>query len=263
MITLANRIFSAISRQLKLEPNIKRCLKNVYGVLMLINIFAAIGGYSYDLYYDNIIKIYLLLLCLFVTRTPFLIYNKGYSNKIRLSYLIFFSYSFGIIYLAPPLSQAINLDPVIIIQGFLCQSIIIACISLSVIFAPIDYYNFVFREILFFIIIFNLFLLEILNLYIESQLISRWCIYFGIFIISGLIGYNTHNIIEDVRLGNRDFVRHSFNLFIYFVYLYKEILTALINQRRIFVDIDNYHIIYVHDIIYYNRLFPFFISYFL
>lgn len=60
-------------------------------------------------------------------------------------------------------------------------------------------------------------------------------LYIGLFVMCGFIVFDTQNITEKARRGDKDYIMHSVELFIDFVAVFKRLLIILTEKVSCFV----------------------------
>ena len=211
-----------------IEAPVRKHLKNVYATFTLATIAAAAGGYAHM--FCSLIDARLITgfgaICtlLWLHMTPY----DGKNQIKRLS--LFGSFAFLTGYnLGPFLDMAVRVNPALIIQTLLGTSIVYACFSLSALFAPRGHYLYLGGILLSALSI--LFWLSLINLFFGSRLLFQVNLYFGLAIMCSFIVFDTQNIIEKARRGDTDYVMHSIELFIDFVYVFKHLLIILTKKE--------------------------------
>merc|ERR1712048_610683 len=77
-----------------------------------------------------------------------------------------------------------------------------------------------------------LFWMGLLNLFFQSQLIFQVYLWGGLLLFCGFIMWNTQVIIEKRRQGDRDFIKHSLDLFIDFMQVFRRVLILLMQKEQ-------------------------------
>ena len=211
----------------KLEPSVRKHLKNVYATFTMANLMAVAGGYVHM--YNTFIKAGIITvlgafgMIILLIRTPY-----GKNKFKRLLFLFFFAFFTGC-NIGPLLDIAVGVNPALIMQTLLGTSVVFICFSLSALFAPRGQYLFMGGFLLSALSM--LFSFSVMNFFFGSRLISQLNIYIGLVIMCGFIIFDTQVIIEKVRSGNKDYVMHAVELFIDFIGIFKRLLDILTNKE--------------------------------
>lgn len=70
-------------------------------------------------------------------------------------------------------------------------------------------------------------LFSFVNLFLRVAILYQIRLYMGLFIMCGFILYDTQLIVEKHRMGNKDFIMHSLDLFIDFINVFRHLLVIL------------------------------------
>ncbi|XP_042232421.1 bax inhibitor 1-like [Homarus americanus] len=211
-----------------LEEPVRKHLKNVYATFTLATIAASAGGYVHM--FSSYIGAGLLTglgafgTLIWLMMTP---YND--KNQIqRLSLLGTFAFLSGC-NLGPLLDLAVMVNPALILQALLGTSVVFACFSLSALYAPRGQYLYLGGTLLS--ALSTLFWLSMLNIFFGSRLLFQVNLYVGLAVMCGFIVYDTQNILEKARRGDKDYVMHSVELFIDFIAVFKRLLIILTDKE--------------------------------
>lgn len=241
MATTANRNRSAFSIDgilrnfnSSLEQPIQKHLKQVYTCLTMSTLAAAAGAYVH--LFTNILSGNFLtsfaaigfMLTLFATPD-----ESGKNAKTRIGLLLGFSFFTGL-GLGPLLDTVIRINPAIISTAFLSTALIFTCFSLCALMSPRGQYLFLGGPLLSLFSLLSILFLA--NIFIGSTMIFQAYLYVGFAVMCGFVLYDTQLIIEKRRLGDKDYVWHSVDLFIDFVNIFRYLLIILAqkedNQNR-------------------------------
>merc|ERR1712027_48499 len=77
-----------------------------------------------------------------------------------------------------------------------------------------------------------LFWLGLLNIFFRSPALFQLHLWGGLLIFCGFVVYDTQAIIEKRRRGDKDAIRHSLDLFIDFIQLFRKILILLMQKEN-------------------------------
>jgi len=217
-----------------LEAPVQHHLKHVYTCLTMSTLAAAAGAYVH--LFTNVLSGNFLtafaaigfLLTLFATPD-----ESGKNATTRISLLLGFAFCSGL-GLGPLLERVIVINPSIIPTAFLGTSVIFVCFSLCALLSPRGQYLFLGAPLLSMFSLLSLLFLA--NIIIGSYLIFKMYLYVGFAIMCGFVLYDTQLIITKRRLGDKDYVWHSVDLFIDFVNIFRYLLILLAqkedNQKR-------------------------------
>uniref|UniRef100_T1JK17 Bax inhibitor 1 n=1 Tax=Strigamia maritima TaxID=126957 RepID=T1JK17_STRMM len=212
----------------KLEAPIRLHLQNVYASLALSLLAAAAGGYVHVFttilsgsFLMGLVSIGLLVA---LTATA----DNGKNQRLRLFYLIAFAFVSGL-NLGPILEYAIRLDPSIISTAMIGTAVIFLCFTFSALFSNQRQYLYLTGILLSGLSIVSI--LGFFNLFFGSKLLFEVNLYLGLAVMCGFILYDTQLIIAKRRMGDRDFIWHSVNLFIDFINVFRYLL-VLLSQKE-------------------------------
>ncbi|XP_076369766.1 putative Bax inhibitor 1 [Tachypleus tridentatus] len=212
----------------KLEEPVRKHLKNVYSCVAISTLTAAAGGYVHlftNLFQDGLLCTLAALGFLALLHfTP----SDGKNVALRLSFLVGLAFTTGL-GLGPLLKVVITVNPSLISLAFLATSTIFLCFTLCSLFSERGSWLFLGGSLMS--IMSTMFLLGIVNLFTRSVFIFQIHLYLGLAVICGFILYDTQLIIEKCRMGDRDFIRHSVDLFIDFVCMFQRLLIILTQKE--------------------------------
>ena len=216
-----------------LSDNVKspvgKHLMNVYATFTLATLAAAAGGYAHVF---STLIVAGLMTCLgsigsltWLALTPY----DGQNQVQRLSLLGTFAFLKGCD-LASFLDVDVMVDPAVTIQALLGTTVLFACFSLSALYAPHGYHQYLDGILMTGLI--TLYFFVLIN---GSRLapIYQARIYIGLalmVLMCGYIVYHTQKIIEEARRGERDYIWHSLKLFTYFIDVFKRLLIMLADK---------------------------------
>ena len=106
---------------------------------------------------------------------------------------------------------------------------IFACFSGAALFAPDGQYLYLGGTLLSGLS--TLFWLGFLNLFFQSQLIFQVYLWGGLLLFCGFIMWDTQMIIEKRKRGDRDFIKHSLDLFIDFMQVFRRVIILLMQKE--------------------------------
>jgi FtsH-binding integral membrane protein len=216
-----------------LEKPVKDHLRNVYGTMGIALLACALGGYVH--LFTSILSAGFLstfgafglavwLMCLTPTRDNF---------QQRLGILLGFSFLTGVS-MGPHLEYVISLDPSIVPTAFLATSLIFICFSVCALLC--DDNRFLALGGILMSGLSWLILLSFIYIFTGIQLVFTAHVYLGLIVMCGLILYDTHSIINKRRMGDDDYIKHTLDLFLDFIGVFRRLLVILSeksdNRRR-------------------------------
>lgn len=201
----------------------------MYGALALSTISAGAGA-AVHLYTDLLrasfltsigaIAVFFLLLC-----TP----DNGKNTNLRLSYLLGFAGLTGI-GLGPLLDMVIMVNPQIVVTALFGTSIVFIAFTFCALFAERGSLLFLGGTLM--TLLSSMMIMGLANLFIGSSLIYQSQMYLGLAIMCGFVLYDTQAIIEKRRMGNKDFITHSMDLFVDFISIFRRLLIILTQKEE-------------------------------
>jgi len=216
-------IFNSFGR--KLEPNVQSHLKAVYGCLTMTSLAAAAGAYVHiftDFLSGFGIMAALAPLGLLIALT--MTEDTGKNQTLRLGLLLGFGFATGL-GMGPLLDMAISVDPAIVMTALLGTIVVFACFSACALFS--ERFTFIYLGGPLLSMLTAMSLMSLAALMFGSRMLMQVQIYLGVLLFSGFVLYDTQLIVEKRRAGDKDFIRHSVDLFLDFVALFKRIVIIL------------------------------------
>lgn len=203
------RFFNTMDR--KIEAPVRMHLKNVYSSLALGLLAAAAGAYVH-VFTDMLKGSFLtgigsIVLLLVLMATP----SNGKNEKLRLGYFLGFGALTGL-GMGPLLDVVISINPGIIVTAFMGTCLIFGCFTLAALFAPDR--KFLYLGGVLLSALSMMFWMTLINLFVGSQFMWQLNLYGGLMVMCGFVLYDTQIIMEKCRLGDKDYIRHSIDLFI-------------------------------------------------
>jgi len=214
----------------KFDAPIRSHLKSVYACLTMSIMSATAGAYTH--LFTNLLRgggiLYALLsmgLVMGLMATP----DNGKNRSTRMGLLLAFSFFTGL-GTGPLLDMAIMINPSIIPNAFMLSGMIFACFSGAALFAPDGQYLYLGGTLLSGLS--ALFWMGLLNLFFQSQLIFQVYLWGGLLLFCGFIMWDTQVIIEKRKRGDRDFIKHSLDLFIDFMQVFRRVVILLMQKEE-------------------------------
>jgi FtsH-binding integral membrane protein len=213
----------------KFDAPIRSHLKSVYACLTMSIMSAAAGAYVH--LFTNLLRgggiLYALLsmgLVMGLMATP----DNGKNRSTRMGLLLAFSFFSGL-GTGPLLDMAIRINPSIIPNAFMLSGMIFACFSGAALFAPDGQYLYLGGTLMSGLS--ALFWMGLMNLFFQSQLIFQVYLWGGLLLFCGFIMWDTQVIIEKRKRGDRDFIKHSLDLFIDFMQVFRRVIILLMQKE--------------------------------
>lgn len=216
------------SLQNRLEQPVRDHLKNVYGALAISTLAAATGGYIHlftDLFQGGILTTFLSLALLIAL---FTVQDNGKNQHIRLGILAGFAFTTGL-GLGPLLDVVISVDPSIVLTAFLGTCAVFTSFTLSALYAERCRWIYLGGTLLSVLSVMAL--LSLANIFFGSLLLFQVNLYIGLVVMCMFVLYDTQLIIEKRRAGDKDFIRHSVDLFIDFIDIFRRLLIILTQKE--------------------------------
>jgi len=213
-----------------LEPPVQQHLKNVYACLAMSTMAAAIGA-SLHLF-TNILQAGFLsvfgALIFFglLLSTPD---DNGKSMKLRIGYLLGFATLTGV-GMGPLLETVILINPSIIITALIGTSLVFISFSVCAMLAERGKWLYLGGTCMTLLMAVSI--LSIANLFFGYQFLFQAQLYLGLIAMCGFVLYDTQLIIEKRRLGSKDFVTHSLDLFVDFIGIFRRLLIILTQKEQ-------------------------------
>ncbi|CAN8023635.1 unnamed protein product [Ixodes persulcatus] len=212
----------------RLEKPVREHLQNVYSCLAISTLAAAAGGYVHlftDFLQGNFLT---TLLSLGLLVALFTVQDNGKNQHVRLSILVGFAFTTGL-GLGPLLDVVVSVDPSIVATAFVATCAVFACFSLSALYS--DHCRWIYIGGTLMSILSMMFVLSLANLFFGSYLLFQMHLYLGLILFCFFVLYDTQLIIEKRKRGERDYIRHSVDLFIDFVSIFRHLL-AILTQKE-------------------------------
>lgn len=214
----------------KIEAPVRSHLKNVYVYLTMSVLAATAGAYLHmvNALFWNFGLLGALAsmgLVMGLHFTP----DNGKNKGQRTAMLLGFAFLSGL-GLGPLLNMAVHVNPSIVSTALMSTTLIFACFSLAALFAPDGHYLYLGGTLLSGLSM--LFWLGLLNIFFRSPALFQLHLWGGLLIFCGFVVYDTQAIIEKRRRGDKDAIRHSLDLFIDFIQLFRKILILLMQKEN-------------------------------
>jgi len=213
----------------KVEQPVRQHLTNVYACLAASTISAAAGAGLHlytEMFRAGFMSTIGALACFIMLLATGDVDGKKVQQRV--GYLLGFSLLSGM-GMGPLLEYAVAVDPSIVVTALIGTSVIFVSFSLCSIFSEEGRWIYFGGTLM--TMINTLVILSIANIFLGSQLLFKAHLYIGLAMMCGFILYDTQLIIEKRRMGNKDFVTHSLDLFIDLIGVFRR-LVILLTQKE-------------------------------
>lgn len=214
----------------RLEPPVRQHLKNVYACLAMSTLAAGVGA-SIHLF-TNILQagilsaIGALVFFFLLVTTPD---DNGKGMTKRVGYLLGFSTLTGV-GMGPLLEHVMIVDPSIIITAFIATSVVFVSFTICSLLSERG--SWLYLGGVLFTLLNSLMLMSLANIFFGSTILWNAQVYIGLLAMCGFVLYDTQAIIEKRRMGSKDFVAHSLDLFVDFIGIFKRLLIILTQKEQ-------------------------------
>jgi len=212
-----------------LEEPVRNHLKNVYASLTLSTMAAALGS-SLHIYTDvmqagmlSTIGAIVCFVLLMATAD-----EQGKKLKQRMGYLLGFALLTGV-GMGPLLENVMYINPSIIVTALIGTSLVFVSFSICSLLTARGKWLYLGGTLM--TVLNGMIVLSLANIFFGSRMLFQVHLYMGLFAMCGFVLYDTQLIIEKRRMGNKDFVTHSLDLFIDFIGIFRR-LVILLTQKE-------------------------------
>lgn len=150
--------------------------------------------------------------------------DNGKGLTTRVGYLLGFTFLTGV-GLGPLLEHVILVDPSIIVTAFVATSAVFMCFSICAMLSERGKWLYLGGTLMS--LLTTLMVLSFANLFFGAAWIHQTQLYLGLVAMCGFVLYDTQVIIEKRRMGSKDFVAHSLDLFVDFIGIFRRLLIIL------------------------------------
>lgn len=211
-------------------------LKNVYACLTMSTMAAAVGA-SIHLFTDILQAGFLsaigaLAFFFLLMSTPD---DSGKKLQLRVGYLLGFAALSGV-GMGPLLEHVIAINPSIIVTALMGTTVVFVSFSVCALLAERGKWLYLGGTLM--TLLSTLMILSLANLFFGSTLLYQAHLYLGLLAMCGFVLYDTQLIVEKRRLGSKDFVTHSLDLFVDFIGIFRRlviILTQKVNSNARYI----------------------------
>lgn len=212
----------------KYEPFVRHHLAQVYMVLGFATLSSAVGIL---LNIANILDTGILAAVgSLVTVLALHFYRDNGKNYYgRLGMLLGFGFFSGQT-LGPLIQYIISVNPTIVFTALMGTVITFASLSLSALLAERG--KFLFLGGILVSVINTMALISLLNIFFRSYFVQLSQLYIGVFVMAAFVLYDTQNIVEKCRMGNRDTIQHALDLFFDVLSMFRRLLIILTHKEE-------------------------------
>lgn len=192
---------------------------------MALSTLSAAGGAAVHLYTDILSAGFLtsigaVVMFFLLIGTP----DNGKNTNLRLGYLLGFAGLTGL-GLGPLLEYVILVNPSIVVTALMATTLVFVSFTIGSMFAEQGRWLYLGSTLM--TLISTMMFMGLANIFLGSQLIYQAHLYLGLLVMCGFVLYDTQVIIEKRRMGNKDFVTHSLDLFVDFIGIFRRLLIIL------------------------------------
>ncbi|EDV96146.1 bax inhibitor 1 [Drosophila grimshawi] len=210
------------------EPYVRQHLAKVYMVLASTTAATAVGSLVQmrgilDLGMLAAIASLVLVLGLHFYK------DDGKNYYTRLGMLYGFGFCSGQT-LGPLLGYICSINPAIILTALTGTFVTFGSLSLAALLAEQGKYLYLGGILVS--VINCMALLSLFNMIFRSYFVQMTQLYVGVFVMAAFIVYDTQNIVEKCRMGNRDVVQHALDLFFDVLSMFRRLLIILTQKEE-------------------------------
>ncbi|XP_017490748.1 PREDICTED: bax inhibitor 1 isoform X1 [Rhagoletis zephyria] len=212
----------------KYEPYVRTHLAKVYMVLGAATASTAVGA---ALHLWGVINLGLLaaLASLGLVLGLHFYRDDGKNYYTRLSMLMAFGFCSGQT-LGPLMQYIISINPSIILTALTGTVVTFISLSLGALLAERGKY--LYLGGLLISVINTMALLSLFNMFFQSYFVQQTQLYVGVFVMAAFVVFDTQNIVEKCRAGNRDVVQHALDLFFDVLSMFRRLLIILTQKEE-------------------------------
>ncbi|XP_034110551.1 bax inhibitor 1 [Drosophila sulfurigaster albostrigata] len=210
------------------EPYIRQHLSKVYMVLASTTAAAAGGALLQMKNYIDLGMLAAIASLVLVLGLHFY-RDDGKNYYTRLGMLYAFGFCSGQT-LGPLLGYIVSINPAIILTALTGTFVTFASLSLAALLAEQGKYLYLGGMLVS--VINCMALLSLFNMIFKSYFVQITQLYVGVFVMAAFIVYDTQNIVEKCRLGNRDVVQHALDLFFDVLSMFRRLLIILTQKEE-------------------------------
>lgn len=212
----------------KFEPEVRYHLAKTYLCLGGTTATAAVGSLLHlsgwlELGFLTAIGSFILVLGLMFME------DNGKNFYTRLGMLLGFGFCSGQT-LGPLLQYVMILNPAIIVTALTGTSVVFLTLTCAALLAERGSYLFLGGILVS--VLNTMALISLFNMFMGSIFIAQTQLYVGLAAMAAFILYDTQAIIEKARLGSRDYIRHSLDLFFDVLSIFRKLLIILTQKEE-------------------------------
>ncbi|KAK3932536.1 putative Bax inhibitor 1 [Frankliniella fusca] len=212
-----------------LEAPVRQHLRNVYACLTMSTISAAAGAYvhMFTQWMSGGLLTVLASTALIVLllSTP----DTGKNRQLRLSYLLGFAFFSGM-GMGPLLDMVVRVNPSIIVTALMSTAVVFVSFSASALLAARGSWLYLGGTLM--TMLTSMLMFSLMNIFFQSYILYQAHVYLGLLLMCGFVLYDTQLIMEKRRLGDKDFVAHSLDLFIDLIGMFRRLLIILTDKEQ-------------------------------
>lgn len=212
----------------KFDAPVRSHLKNVYASLTMTVASATAGAYVH--LFTDILKgggLFFALVSMGLALGLHFTPDNGKNRGQRMAMLLGFGFLTGL-GMGPLLQMAMMMNPSIVPTAFMVTATIFGCFTGASLMAPDGKYLYLGGTLMSGLS--TLMWLGLANIFFRSQLLFQAHIWLGLAVFCGFIMFDTQLIIRKARMGDKDFIAHSLDLFIDFVQVFRKVLILLMQK---------------------------------
>ncbi|KRZ07832.1 putative Bax inhibitor 1 [Trichinella zimbabwensis] len=212
----------------KIEKPVQTHLRRVYFSLSASLLAAAAGAYVH-LFTDFISgSVWSVLGSLVLLITINATIHTRENELYRFLALMAFSALSGLS-TGPLLDFVISVNASLIVTAFMVTAVLFGCFTLAALIAPDRKYLYMIGTLLG--MLSAMCWVSMFNMFIRSPALFQVNLYTGLAVMCGFIVYDTQLIMEKKRMGDNDYIRHSVDLFIDFIGIFRRTLIVLCQKE--------------------------------
>jgi Bax inhibitor 1 len=127
------------------------------------------------------------------------------------------------------LELVIMVNPQIIVTALVGTTVVFVSLSLTALFAQRGQYLFLGGILMS--VLSTMMMISLGNLFFKSYFVNQVQLYVGLAAMAGFILFDTQIIMEKCRMGNKDYIGHSLDLFYDFVTMFRKLLIILTQKE--------------------------------
>jgi len=155
--------------------------------------------------------------------------DNGKKMKQRVAYLLAFALLSGV-GLGPLLDHVMMINPTIIITALIGTSVVFVSFSICSMLTERGRWLYLGGTLM--TLMTAVMVMSLANLLFGSVMLFQAQLYLGLLGMCGFVLYDTQLIIEKRRMGSRDFVGHSVDLFIDLIGIFKRLVIVLTQKEQ-------------------------------